>query len=677
MFKIPGLRAAAAVAALAGFAAAPSLAQLDDSVVENFARLPLVQDAAISPNGEYIATIASDGSIERVVVVAPLAGGEPVVMRVGNENALALNWVSDEQIAVVYRDRHRVFGQTTDLNWIVLVNADGEGSGTELNNLSQARRGRNVNIAGRLASDPDSILLSVAQPRAATGMAARRGQGSAVFLERALHRYDLRRNSSQLVDTGNEHTVTWIVDSRGEPVFRQDINRRAQTIELFAAQGRGWDRVYRTNYEEERFGRRSYRNYPDLGVVEGMSPDGQFLFFSSIRDRNRTTVSRFNVQTQEIEHDIVADPVFDVSGIIRDWRNNNVIGVSWIGERRNVVYFDEEFAELQAELDELFPGSDVVISSWDRNFNRVVVRANGAGETGGFYLVDFEQGSLSLVAPAYPNITADMIGDTEWISYTGRDGMTLYAYLTLPPGRSDATGLPMVVMPHGGPEARDTYGFDMWADFLAFRGYAVLRPQFRGSTGMGREYVEAGYRRWGREMQHDVSDGVQHLVESGRVDGDRVCIFGWSYGGYAALAGATLTPDLYRCVIAGAPVSDLIAMMEYESRPGREGALEYWRENIGDWAGANPTVTREQVEAVSPAYQVANVQAPVLLIHPREDIIVPLEQSEIMAAALERAGKEHELLIIENDGHNLLRVNTRVETLQAMDRFLRTHNPPD
>ncbi|MGP1274465.1 MAG: alpha/beta hydrolase family protein, partial [Caulobacterales bacterium] len=491
------------------------------------------------------------------------------------------------------------------------------------------------------------------------------------------HRYDLRRNSSQLVDTGNEHTVTWIVDSRGEPVFRQDINRRAQTIELFAAQGRGWDRVYRTNYEEERFGRRSYRNYPDLGVVEGMSPDGQFLFFSSIRDRNRTTVSRFNVQTQEIEHDIVADPVFDVSGIIRDWRNNNVIGVSWIGERRNVVYFDEEFAELQAELDELFPGSDVVISSWDRNFNRVVVRANGAGETGGFYLVDFEQGSLSLVAPAYPNITADMIGDTEWISYTGRDGMTLYAYLTLPPGRSDATGLPMVVMPHGGPEARDTYGFDMWADFLAFRGYAVLRPQFRGSTGMGREYVEAGYRRWGREMQHDVSDGVQHLVESGRVDGDRVCIFGWSYGGYAALAGATLTPDLYRCVIAGAPVSDLIAMMEYESRPGREGALEYWRENIGDWAGANPTVTREQVEAVSPAYQVANVQAPVLLIHPREDIIVPLEQSEIMAAALERAGKEHELLIIENDGHNLLRVNTRVETLQAMDRFLRTHNPPD
>jgi dipeptidyl aminopeptidase/acylaminoacyl peptidase len=677
MFTLRSLRAAAAGAALAGFGAAPSLAQLDDSVVENFARLPLVQDAAISPNGEYIATIASDGSIERVVVVAPLAGGDPVVMRVGNENALALNWVSDEQIAVVYRDRHRVFGQTTDLNWIVLVNADGQGGATELNNLSQARRGRNVSIAGRLADDPHSILLSVAQPRSATGMAARRGQGASVYLERALHRYDLRRNSSSLVDTGNEHTVTWVVGADGEAVFRQDINRRAQTIELFAARGRGWDRVYRSNYEEERFGRRSYRNYPDLGMVQGMSPDGQYLFFSSIRDRNRTTVSRFNVQTQEVEYDVGADPVFDVSNIIRDWRNNHVIGVSWIGERRNVVYFEPEFAELQAELDELFPGADAVISSWDNDFNRVVVRADGAGETGAFYLVDFEAGSLSLIAPAYPNITPDMIGDTEWIEYTGRDGMTLYAYLTLPPGRSDARGLPMVVMPHGGPEARDTYGFDMWADFLAFRGYAVLRPQFRGSTGMGREYVEAGYRRWGREMQDDVSDGVLHLVESGRVDADRVCIFGWSYGGYAALAGATLTPELYRCVIAGAPVSDLIAMMEYESRPGREGALEYWRENIGDWSGPNPTVTRAQVEAVSPAYQVANVQAPVLLIHPREDIIVPLEQSEIMAAALERAGKPHELLVIDNDGHNLLRVNTRVETLQAMDRFLRTHNPPD
>lgn len=671
-------RAAAVAVALTGFAAAPALAQLDDSVVENFARLPLVQAAAISPDGQRIATIASDGSIERVVVVAPIGGGgQPVVMRVGNENAFGLDWLSNDHIAVTYRDRHRVFGQTADIFWTVLLRADGTSGMTELNNLSQARRGRNVGIVSRLANDPNAILLSVVQPRGATGMASRRGQGAAVYLERALHRYDLERNTSSRVDTGTEHTVGWIVDQNGQPVFRQDIVRRDQAIDLLQAQGRGWNRVYRTRYEQERFGRRSYRNYADLGMVEGMSPDQQFLYFSSPRDRNRTTVSRFNVSTQQVEYHVVEDSVFDVSGIIRDWRTNHVIGVSWQADRRRVIYFDEEFAGIQAELEEIFPDSSVTISSWDQNFQRIVVRVDGGGETGSFYLIDLGDGSLSLVAPAYPNITENMLGETQWIEYTARDGMTLYAYLTLPPGRSNASGLPLVVMPHGGPEARDFYGFDMWADFLAFRGYAVLRPQFRGSTGMGREYVEAGYRRWGREMQDDVSDGVLHLVNTGIVARDRVCIFGWSYGGYAALAGATLTPELYRCAIAGAPVSDLIAMMEYESRPGREGALEYWRTNIGDWSGASPNITRAEVEAVSPAYQAANVQAPILLIHPLEDIIVPPEQTELMAAALERNGKPHEVLMIENDGHNLLRVNTRVQTLQAMDRFLRTHNPPD
>lgn len=666
----------AVFAAWVWMGASQAQGQLDDAVVENFARLPLVQDAAISPNGEYIATIASDGTVERMVVVYPLRGGDPVVMRVGNENALGLSWLNNEYIAVVYRERHRVIGQDRDFNWLVLVKADGSEM-RELTNLSQARQGRSVSIVSRLVDDPNGVLLMMAQPRESTGMAARRGRGAAVYIERGLYRYDLERRTTTRVDTGNENTVTWLTDANGNPIFRQDVVERDWSIELFQASGRSWSRLYRSQYERERFGRRSFRTYADLGIVQGATPDHENLYFSTVRNRNRAAINRFNVANQQIEYDVVSDPVFDVSNIMRDWRTNYVIGASWQGERRRVVYFDDQFASLQEELEEIFPGSDVVISSWDNDFRRIVVRADGGGETGSFYLVDQEANTLSLIAPAYPGITPDMIGETRWVQYEARDGMTIYAYLTLPPGRSNASGLPLVVMPHGGPEARDTYGFDMWADFLAFRGYAVLRPQFRGSTGMGRRYVEAGYRRWGREMQDDLSDGVLHLAETGVIDADRVCIFGWSYGGYAALAGATLTPDLYRCVIAGAPVSDLIAMMEYESRPGRESALEYWRSNIGDWSGSNPTVTRAEVEAVSPARQAANVQAPVLLIHPREDIIVPLEQSEIMASALAAADKPHELLVIENDGHNLLRVNTRVETLQAMDRFLRAHNPPD
>ena len=227
-------------------------------------------------------------------------------------------------------------------------------------------------------------------------------------------------------------------------------------------------------------------------------------------------------------------------------------------------------------------------------------------------------------------------------------------------------------MPHGGPEARDSYGYDFFVQFLAWRGYAVFQPNFRGSEGSGRTFANAGRRQWGRRMQDDVTDGVMRLIESGTADRNRMCIVGASYGGYAALAGATLTPDLYKCAVSIAGVTDLLDLLAAERRNAGRGSTRYSYSMalIGD-----PERDRDELIAVSPARQASRVNIPILLIHGSEDSIVPFEQSETMRDALQEAGKQVELIRLEDEGHawsNWSREN-RQRLLEETDRFLARH----
>lgn len=210
------------------------------------------------------------------------------------------------------------------------------------------------------------------------------------------------------------------------------------------------------------------------------------------------------------------------------------------------------------------------------------------------------------------------------------------------------------------------------SQFFASRGYVVLQPQFRGSTGFGATFARAGEREWGLKMQDDVTDGVKYLVASGIADPTRICIAGWSYGGYASLAGATLTPELYRCVIAGAGVADLIEMLDSEEKSSgwKDASARYWRNHIGSARKDNA-----KLAAASPARLVDKVAAPILLIHGVKDTIVPIEQSQLMADALEAAQKPFEFVKLENEGHHMSFAATRIKTLSAMESFLQKHNP--
>jgi dipeptidyl aminopeptidase/acylaminoacyl peptidase len=241
--------------------------------------------------------------------------------------------------------------------------------------------------------------------------------------------------------------------------------------------------------------------------------------------------------------------------------------------------------------------------------------------------------------------------------------------LTLPNG-SAGQRLPLVVMPHGGPEARDSATFDSWAQFLASRGYAVLQPQYRGSAGFGLRHRNAGRRQWGLLVQDDISDGVMHLIKTGVADPARVCIVGWSFGGYATMAGLAFSPDLYKCGVAGAGVSDLIAMLEYEAKYTGQwlGDNDYWT-----WLIGSPGADRARLIATSPAQHAAKFKAPLLLVHGKDDTVVPKSQSDLMADSLKAAGRPYEYVVLEGEDHHLSNPSTSKRFLQELERFLAPH----
>ena len=261
------------------------------------------------------------------------------------------------------------------------------------------------------------------------------------------------------------------------------------------------------------------------------------------------------------------------------------------------------------------------------------------------------------------------VGPISTINYTAQDGTDIEAILTLPPDR-EAKNLPLIMLPHGGPHSHNIATFDWWAQAFASRGYAVLQPNFRGSTNRDAAFEHAGYGEWGRKMQTDLSDGIAHLAQSGMVDPKRACIVGASYGGYAALAGVTVQNGVYRCAVAVAGVSDLRMMYEREMNERGRGRLlkKNLREELGDL---------DRVGDVSPRRLADKADAPILLIHGRDDTVVDFKQSTVMADALKDAGKPFEMIELVGEDHHLSNGKTRQQMLQSAVAFVQRHNPAE
>jgi len=632
--------------------------------IEDYAALSNMSSVSISPDGQRVAFISGETRAERSIVVFGLDGSGSNVIDGGDDQVVvAVTWVSNDRLAVTYSDRRSLgrINQRGDVFRTLIVRSDGTDS-WELSTYA--------NIANLDLSNEDSFLVWLPVIDNAIGSRARGGD---VTQEVGLFRQGTERDRDRdRVFLGNDG-YQYALDTNNEPLAR--IGFDDGVFELWSRHSGSWERVYTERLEREVYRFRTRTNARWTGLMTGLAGldvTGRYAYFAS-RDTSRRSVYRYDFEANEIEGPLIESDVADVSSFIRDWRNNAVIGVSWEEERTQTRYFDPVFADLQTQLEGLFPASNVSMSDYDADLQRIIVHVVGGETAGAYYLLDRTQNSMSLLAPEYPRVPDTAMSPVEIVNYVASDGLDLFGYLTLPAGR-EPSDLPFIMLPHGGPESRDSYGYDTWPQFLASRGYAVFQPQFRGSSGFGTDFVELGHGEWGRAMQSDLDDAIDHLVGEGIVDPDRTCIFGWSYGGYAALAGATLTPGRYRCVIAGAPVSDILEIMEYSSNRLGGGSEVYWAEYIGNYIQ-----NREAVLEISPVENVRNIQAPVMLIHGTDDLIVPFEQAELMAEAMDRAGKPYEMVRIEDGPHQSYRMtaSNQEALFTALERFLLEHNPPD
>lgn len=360
----------------------------------------------------------------------------------------------------------------------------------------------------------------------------------------------------------------------------------------------------------------------------------------------------------------------DVRNAITDRENSSVIGYVVEGDSPQEHFFDPRAENRMKAVRRAFPGLNVRLQDWSKTFATLLVETTGNGDSGTWWIVDMSTGKARNIAASYPGVAPDAVGPISMVAYKAGDGLDLHAVLTLPPGAGSARSLPLVVLPHGGPQARDYPDFDWWAQAFAARGYAVLQPNFRGSTGYGKAFEDAGNGEWGGKMQSDIADGIDALAAKGLVDPKRVCIVGASYGGYAALAGMTLQPGRYRCAVSFAGITDLPELYAYD-RTGQSylgGVRARWQERIG---------TRRALPDISPARHADAVTGPILLVHGKDDTVVPIQQSRIMEDALRKAGKPVETVVLKGEDHWLSRSETRLALLTASVAFVEKNNPPD
>lgn len=490
----------------------------------------------------------------------------------------------------------------------------------------------------------------------------------------SLWKVNILSGEGQIISRGEPSTFGWFTNAKGQPALRFDcedgifcprvsVNSPNPGAELQPEAD--WNELMRFEIDplEQR---EEYEFWPLAPAAQ----DGQYYVLSDRDDDISAHIKLYDISKKAYVETVYQDPNWDVGGGIFDSTSGAYVG-AWQHEDRLEYVFENANVEAhyKAIRSQLGGDENVRLLDYDAENGKAVVYVSSPTIPGDYYLYDLKAKSLSFLLQRYPDLFESLETRTELLDIKTRDGKIIRGYLTSPLAE-DADELPLIVMPHGGPEARDYYDYDAEVQYYASYGYRVLKVNFRGSSGYGREFAAAGYGEWGGRMQNDVIDAVRSLYGSGRAEPENSCIVGYSYGGYVALMAGGATPEIFTCIVSGGGVSDLIKTMKAEkSKYGKSSTVyDYWRKSIGD-----PATDKDKLKALSPVNLAENFQSPVLLIHGERDSNTGIVNSKDMRKALKGAGKQVEFVELEREGHSGWSVDTTILYMERVREFLDAH----
>lgn len=615
--------------------------------LEAYGRLPSLEDAALSPDGTSIAFVRTVEE-QRLIVIYSLKerrflGG----IRIGNQKLRSVAWADDTKLLLTTSTTGMPWGlRGSDREWFQLQSFD-----------VQAHKAHPL-----LDAVHDVRTLNVVWN---APMVRRDGTDTILYLHGlylsdrttpGLFKVNLSNGTERIARQGSPATVDWLVDDAGQLAVEEEYFEDSRRWAIKIARGGHLKEVV------------SGVEAIDRPHVVGFDPSGEFVVVAFVENEQEAW-KLLSLKDGEWGGAFAVDK--PRGGAIVDPHSQRIVAVAAGGDEPRYAFFDPDLQEHWDWALRQYRNERVQLVSLSQNRSKALLLVSGPQSGYSYHLADFDERLIEPIGKVYDGV--DEIAEVRPVMYAAADGLRIPAYLTLPPGRP-AKNLPVIVLPHGGPAARDSLRFDWWAQALAAQGYAVLQPNFRGSD-LGRKWIASGFGEWGRKMQSDLSDGLRYLVAQGIADPKRACIAGASYGGYAALAGITLETGVYRCAVAVAGISDPREFEKWvaeRNRYGQRTTLRYWDRFLGTTSIDDPRLAE-----ISPLKFVQNVSVPLLLIHGRDDTVVPYEQSADMAKALKRLGKPVEFVSLDKEDHWLSRSETRLQMLKASVEFLRRNNPPD
>lgn len=617
--------------------------------VEAFAQLDLMDKATLSPDGQTIASLLAVKGERRIVVMPVFTNENSQIYQIPAADGMSINWIR------WVSDDHILAGVTA------LVDFGGGGDQAYVSRLLAINRtnGETTRILWDKKGQDAADLLWISPSRNGDVLVAAQDSiyGSEPGFWPSVYKVNIPRNKVSRVKKGIANVQSWGVDRDGYVRYAiANKDRTGQQSLMYRSSG---DSRFSTIQKSD------LRDFDSVDTPFAFVPGTDNGLYIDDNADGKSVVKEMNIITGEevgIRYELPED---DIVSVRRSFDRSKILGFSTNNKEKRYQWIDKTIAAAQDFLDSNVKNATPVIVSYNNDLTRYLVWISTSRNPGVYYIYDSVEGGLALFAETNEKIGSKLLAKPRYIKYEARDGLEIQGVLTLPKGRAPKD-LPLIVMPHGGPWARDYVSYDYWAQFLANRGYAVLQPNFRGSSGYGKAFQDKGYGQMGLAMQDDVTDGVLYLAEKGIIDKSRVCIAGASYGGYSAMWGVVKDPDMYRCAISIAGVANL-------------------RREVNDFGGSLLSRTYKQqwgrmsedFKAVSPANFVEKIKVPMLLIHGKRDETVDYKQSVLMEKRMRKAGKDVDMLILDEADHYFERQDDRIALLSTWEKFLMEHNPPD